>query len=132
MPNPITMFQCNQCHSCYKTFEAAMKCEATPTEPMEHPIGASITFENEETCTGMRYSYSMLSGVILYRYKSLSKENGIRIHKWIYVVSVSEKHMEMEVLMATDNFGSKKLMSPAENKFQPGYAQSLQDVGGYI
>lgn len=132
MPNPITMFQCNQCHVAYRTFEAAMKCEMLPTEQMEFPIGAPIVFENEESYPGGRYCYLTLNGTILYRYKSLCKENGFVHHKWIYVVSIPGRHGEMEVSTAIDEFGSKRLVSLADKKFQPGYAQSLQDTGGFI
>lgn len=133
MPSQITMFQCNECKSTYHNFNDAMKCETTPSEPDGLPIGSSITFENEENLiAGGRYSYYTLSGIILYKYKALVNDSGHPIHKWVYVVSIPEMHVEMEVMMAKDDLGLIRPISFAEKKFKPGYAASLQNTGCFI
>ena len=130
MPNQITMYKCNKCHTVYKSYDSALKCETVPVEPSMYNIGAVISFENEETMFGSRYSYYTETGTILYKYLVLATQHHAPIHKWVYVVLVPKQNNEMEVVMATDDFGLSRLISLAEKKFQLGYANSLQNTRG--
>lgn len=127
MPIQVARYLCQYCKTQYDDFQSASNCEmlGQPTlAPLS--IGEILTFENEETLFGSRYSYMTQSGPIIHVEMTLNKKHSLQRleHTWIYFVNGG--HVEYLVVLGQDEFGNQKYMSQAEWKYRPGYAESLK------
>ena len=126
MPIPVSRYLCQHCKQEYKDFNAAMNCEMKPIPSNPYPEGTVLTFQNEESLFGSRYSYSSASGTVLYA--CLATKNDVHSHVWVWVVKPTGGSMFSECLVieGNDDFGTHCLMSSAEDKHPPGFAEALR------
>lgn len=124
MPITVNRYMCPHCRTVYKTFEQAMQCEMAPIPLNPFPEGTTMTFENEESMFGSRYSYSSSSGVVLFAMLDYNEKN--KSHQWVWIVKPSDRFgTECAVVFGEDDFGTR-LFSPAEFKYRSGYAEALK------
>lgn len=116
---------CNFCQKLYKTYDEALGCEALPVGIREFQDGDSITFDDESSSEGVRFSYTIHHGVVKFAYPIFHiDEHNVASHVWIYIVDVGGR--ELEVIRTDGEFGETKLYSPAEWKFNNGYAETMR------
>lgn len=127
MPKQIARYLCHICGTEHNTFDEALQCEALPTEPQHCKEGDVISFEDESTLFGTRYSYTWITGTVLLAYPFLNKGgNGAIVHRWAYVVRANDAvHCEC-IVYESEHDGMTKLFSPAEYKYKPGYAEMVR------
>lgn len=118
----VTRYLCDICLSIHKNISDAIACEQLEKLPQSHNVGDSITFENESTMFGSRYSYRTMSGIVLLVHWNTCVINERRYHIPVYVVDM-DTH-EVEVYISNTEFGVK-LYSPAEHKYRKGYSLDL-------
>lgn len=125
MPETITMFACSHCKTIYRQFQDAVACETLGIPEQRLKVGDTINFEDESTMFGSRCSYSTSSGVVLFAYinRITNNKSKTSTHVWMYVVDLA--YHEVEVFESEGEFG-RHMFSPAELKFNKGYAASLQ------
>lgn len=128
MPIQVSRYLCQHCKQEYKDYQRAMECEMLPIPPNPYPEGSTISFQNEETLFGSRYSYGSASGEVLYACLATKNDQNYRSHVWVWVVKVNGGSMfpECLVLEGKDDFGNQCLMSPAEDKHPSGFADALR------
>lgn len=126
MPIQVVRYLCQHCKSEYQDFQSAMNCEMLPIPSNPYPEGSVITFQNEESLFGSRYSYCTASGEVLYTHLTINKHT--QSHVWVWIVKPTNGLMNCEhlVIEGTDEFGMCCLVSLAENKYQIGFAELLR------
>ena len=123
MPLTVQRYLCQCCLSVYNDYNSALNCEMLPIPPNPYPEGSVINFENEENGMGVRWSYSTMSGVVLFATVGL-KQGTPKEHAWVWVVKINE-YTEAIVEIVNTDFGPR-LMSLAEKKHSPGFAGRLK------
>lgn len=126
MPNQVIKYACDHCSTEYNDYNLALQCEALYCESPIASVGQVISFENEETMFGSRYSYPTATGTVLYMKKVLVHDKNGKHHTWGYVVKLKNGYQEALVVLTEDEFGVRRLVSLAEYKFPLGYADSLK------
>lgn len=113
MPIPVTKYLCSRCSNQYDTSAEASACEAAGVPPNPYPAGSTLTFNNEESLLGSRYSYSNQSGVVLGAHLVFNRATGF--HEWAWYVGCP--HYEAVVFINPDEGPCCR----AEDKYQLGY-----------
>lgn len=130
MPEPIQKWLCSTCKSEYYEYNDAVQCECLPLPtPIDIEVGQLITFGNEDSFFGTRYSYSTASGEVLLKYVTLmrNRDNGNTYHSWAFIVRDSSMPRECLCAFIPDEFGMVNLTSLAEWKYDLGHADFLRN-----
>lgn len=117
----IPTYLCTVCGGHHSNYGFAVECESLSFMLNIDPkslIGTEISFENETSLMGTRFSYSTEYGKILLIRTIAAAVNGVKQH--FYIAIVETQVCEMEV------FHSQELplrwTSPYDAKFKKGYA----------
>lgn len=131
MPVVVQRYLCQHCKNEYNDFQSAMNCEGLGIPPNPYPEGSIIQYEDESTMFGSRYSYCTGSGIVLYSWMGVVKNKPSRdayeftAHGWSWIVKPDNGFGEVLVKEAMTEFGMR-LVSMAEDKYQPGFADSVR------
>jgi len=128
MPYSVQRHCCNVCKEEFRLFDEALVCESSPSEVQKHAVGDVVSYEDESSMFGSRYSYCTDSGTVLFAYQSsvTNKATSIKAHAWIYVIKPFNKPIEVEAAYMSDEFNVMRLVSKAEWKFISGYAENVK------
>ena len=120
MPKTITQYVCPICDTIYLDYNEAMNCEMAGIPPQQFYEGDAITYEDESSMMGVRWSYSMNSGIVLAVLTRSYNDNGIKRHIKDYVVRYNGYQ---EALVVSTPQGYKSF---AEGKYTPGFADDYK------
>lgn len=121
MPSLVSMHRCNKCGCLYEQYHEAAHCESQPDVPILFPAGSIISFEDEASGCGSRFSYSSRSGPVLMSYLDRQGRGMNSRHIRVYIVSVND-NWSQGCEVAVFKSEEEGMISPAEYKFQSGYA----------
>lgn len=137
MPIIVQRYLCNYCKNEYHDYQTAMNCEELGIPPNPYPEGSIIQYEDESTMFGSRWSYSTESGIVLYSWMGVveSKSNpgahAFISHGWSWIVKPNNEFGEVLVKEVLTEFGMR-LISQAEDKYKPGYADTVRSRNNSI
>jgi len=128
MPYSVQRHCCNICKEEFRLFDEAIKCELLNTEIQKHFVGDTVSYEDESTMFGSRYSYCTESGIVLFAYpiRVTNRNRSTMAHAWIYIIKPTNSSNEVEAAYMLDEFNNNKLISRAEAKFISGYSESVK------
>ena len=121
MPIQSLVHLCSVCLTTHDTFEGAIACEQ-----LGFPIdirfikGTTLVFEDERQ-TGSHWAYSTASGIVLASFAVLDSNK--RCHRWAHIVETQDMFSYEHVVWNTE----RGMLSPAEAKYNRGYAQHTID-----
>lgn len=129
MPITKNIYICATCASRYDDFHEAIHCESMSKPEFRHRPGDVISFENEESWVGGRFSYYSLEGKVLLCHYALftNKETGQKEHRPCYVVAIERLGMTAEsVVYELGSEQNHHLVSLAGNTFNVGFHSRLK------
>lgn len=122
MPIIKQIYLCSLCGHSYDHHDEAVACEALGVPEEVFKVGGEIRYQDESNLMGSgRWSYGGEIHQVAASYIALfgNRERGAS-HKRVYLVDLGYSIREVFE-------GPEGYVSPAENKYNPGYIQHLQD-----
>lgn len=134
MPIIKQLYLCSLCGASHEQHHEAVACEALGVPEEVFKVGQEIRYQDESSLMGGgRWSYGAECHPVAASYiaRFSSREGGNVSHKRVYLVDLGYSVREVWE-------GPEGYMSPAENKFKPGYIRVVQDdrqrdgIGGFV
>lgn len=133
MPIIKQIYLCSLCGARHEQRHEAVACEALGVPEEVFKVGEEIRYQDESSLMGGgRWSYGAECHPVAASYIARfgSREGGAS-HKRVYLVDLG--YSIREVFEGTEGY-----VSPAENKYNPGYIQVIQEdhrrtgIGGFV